>query len=102
MNAQQAMQAALANQGVDVTRGQQNLASQLQTQELGANIGTQTAMQNLSNEQQARVNNQAQQFQAQGMNAQQAMQAALANQQAGLTTGQENLRSNLQTQQLGT
>jgi hypothetical protein len=79
-----------------------NLKAKLGVQELGATIGTQTSLANLSNEQQARVNNQAKQLEAQGMNADQALKAALANQQSQLTTGQENLRSNLQTQQLGT
>jgi hypothetical protein len=80
MNAQQAMQAALANQQAGLTVGQQNLTAQ----------------------QQANVQNAANQLQASGMNAQQAMQAALANQQAGLTVGQQNQAANLNVQQLGT
>ena len=55
MNAQQAMQAALANQQAGLTVGAQNLSAQ----------------------QQAAVQNQAAALQAQGLNAQQAMQAAL-------------------------
>jgi hypothetical protein len=61
----------------------------------------QMAMANLSNRQQANVQNAANNLQAQGMNADQAMRAALANQQAGLTVGQQNLQSQLQTQALG-
>ena len=79
MNAQQALQAALANQQAGLTTGTQNLNAQ----------------------QQARVQNAANQLQASGMNAQQAMQAALANQQAGLTTGTQNLNAALGVQQLG-
>jgi hypothetical protein len=90
-----------ANQQAGLTTGQQNLASQQATQQLGTQTGLQTALANLSAEQQTNVQNQAAQNQARGMNAQQAMQAALANQQAGLTTGQQNLAANLSTQQLG-
>ena len=91
-----------ANQQAGLTVGQQNLASQIGTQQLGAGqIGLQTSLANLSSQQQANVQNQAAQNQAMGMNAQQALQAALANQQAGLTTGQQNLAANLGIQQLG-
>jgi hypothetical protein len=79
MNAQQAMQAALANQ------------------QMGYNVGTQ----NLSTQQQANVQNIANQLQASGMNAQQAMQAALANQQMGYNVGNQNLQANLGVQSLG-
>ena len=82
--------------------GQQNLQSNLQTQQLGTQTGAQTALANLSAEQQANVQNLASQLQTQGLNADQALRSALANQQAGLTTGQQNLDSRLQTQQLGT
>ena len=85
-----------------LTVGQQNLSAALQQQQLGTQTGLQAAMANLSNEQQARVNNQAMQFQAQGMNAEQSMRAALANQGADVTRGQQNLAAQLQTQQLGT
>lgn len=84
-----------------MTAGQQNLQAALQQQQLGTQTGMQAALANLSNEQQANVNNQAMQFQAQGMNAEQAMRAALANQQAGLTVGQQNLAARLGTQELG-
>jgi biotin operon repressor len=101
MNAQQAMQAALANQQTGLTVGQQNLAAQLGIQQLGTQTGVQTALANLSSSQQAAVQNQAAQNQARGMNSQQALQAALANQQAGLTVGQQNLAAQLGIQQLG-
>ena len=103
-NADQArqLQAQQANQAAGLTVGQQNLASQQGTQQLGTQTGLQTALANLSSEQQANVQNQAAQNQARGMNAQQAMQAALANQQAGLSTEQQNLAANLGVQQLGT
>ena len=90
-NAEQAasLQAQQANQQAGLTVGQQNLAASLGVQQLGAGqIGLQTALANMSNEQQANVQNLAAKLQTQGLNAQQAMQAALANQQAGLTTQQ--------------
>jgi len=85
-----------------MTTDRENLQAALGQQQLGVSTGMQAALANLSNEQQARVNNQAQQFQAQGMNADNAMRAALANQQAGLTIGQQNLAAKLGVQQLGT
>jgi hypothetical protein len=72
------------DRGATMTAQQANLQAALGVQELGTNVGLQTALANLSNEQQARVNNQATQFQAQGMNADNALRAALSNQQAGL------------------
>jgi hypothetical protein len=102
MNAQQAMQAALANQQAGLTVGQQNLGANLSVQQQGAQIGLQTALANLSSEQQANVQNQAAQLQTQGLNAQQAMQAALANQQTqsqyGLQQGQFTQQANLANQ----
>ena len=102
-NADQARQMAAqqANQGAGLTVGQQNLGANLGIQQLGTQTGAQMSLANLSNEQQASVQNQAAQNQARGMNSQQAMQAALANQQSGLTTGQQNLSANLGIQQLG-
>lgn len=94
--------AAQANQQAGLTVGQQNLAAQLGVQQLGTQTGLQTALANLTNEQQAAVQNQAAILQTQGLNANQALQAALANQQAGLTVGQQNLAAQLGTQQLGT
>jgi hypothetical protein len=90
-----------ANQQAGLTVGGQNLSALLGVQGLGAQYGTQMALANLSNQQQAAVQNQAAQLQTQGLSAQQAMQAALANQQAGLTTGQQNLQALLGIQQLG-
>jgi hypothetical protein len=78
----------------------QNLQSLLQTQALSVNTGLQTALANLSAQQQANVQNQAAQLQTQGLNAEQALRAALANQQANLTVGQQNQQARLQAQQL--
>ena len=102
-NADQArrQQAQISNQQAGLTVGQQNLGANLQTQALGSGQSLQTAMANLTNQQQSNVQNAANNLQAQGMNADQAMRAALANQQAGLTVGQQNLQSQLQTQALG-
>lgn len=104
------MQAAFENaqqqferdRAAGMTAGQQNLQASLQQQQLGVQTGLQTALANLSADQQARVNNQAAQLQASGMNADQALRAALANQGVDVTRGQQNLASQLQTQQLGT
>lgn len=85
-----------------MTTGQQNLQAALQQQQLGVSTGLQSALANLSNQQQAAVNNQAMQFQAQGMNAENAMRAALANQGVDVTRAQANQQAALQTQQLGT
>jgi hypothetical protein len=104
------MQAAFENaqqqferdRAAGMTAGQQNLQASLQQQQLGVQTGLQTALANLSADQQARVNNQAAQLQASGMNADQALRAALANQGVDVTRGQQNLAAQLQTQQLGT
>ena len=85
-----------------MTAGQQNLQAALQQQQLGTQTGLQAALANLSNEQQANVNNQALQFQAQGMNADQALRAALANQGVDVTRLQANQQAQMQAQQLGT
>ena len=97
------LQAGTANQQAGLSVGQQNLASQIGTQQLGAGqIGLQTSLANLSNQQQQQVQNQAAQLQTQGMNAQQAMQMALANQstqsQYGLAQGQMSQQTNLANQ----
>lgn len=84
-----------------MTSGRENLGAALQQQQLGVNTGLQAAMANLSNEQQARVNNQATQFQAQGMSADNAMKAALANQGVDVTRAQANLQSQMGAQELG-
>lgn len=81
--------------------GRTNLEAALGVQSLGAGQNLQVAMANLSNEQQARVNNQAQQFQAQGMNAENALRAALANQQTGLEALRANQQADLERQRLG-
>lgn len=99
---QQARQAAQqANIGTGLTVGQQNLAAQLGVQQLGTQTGLQTALANLTNEQQARVQSEANRLQAQGMNQQQALQAALANQGVQQQANLQNLSAALQTQGLG-
>lgn len=98
----QAQQQFERDRAAGMTTGQQNLQAALQQQQLGTQTGLQAALANLSNEQQARVNNQAQQFQAQGMNAEQAMRASLANQGVDVTRAQADQQARLQTQQLGT
>lgn len=94
-----------ANQAAGLQVGGQNLAAQLGVQQLGTQTGLQTALANLSSQQQANVQNQAAQLQAQGMNSQQALQAALANQQAGMSYGQftsaQDYNRALQNAQLG-
>jgi hypothetical protein len=89
------------DRGATMTAQQQNLAAQLGVQQLGTDVGLKTALANLSNEQQARVNNQALDLQAQGMNAENALRAALSNQQADLGVRGQNLQGAMQTQQLG-
>lgn len=99
---QQARQAAQqANVGTGLTVGQQNLAAQLGVQQLGTQTGLQTALANLTNEQQSRVQSEANRLQASGMNQQQALQAALANQGVQQQAGVQNLSAALQTQGLG-
>lgn len=97
-NAQQQFE---RDRAAGLTTGQQNLSAALQQQQLGVQTGTQMALANLSNEQQARVNNQAMNFQAQGMNADNALRAALANQGVDVARAQANLQSQLSTQELG-
>jgi len=70
------------NAGFNVNKA--NLDSNLQTQQLGANIGAQTALANLSADQQARVQNLAAQLQTQGLSSEQALRAAMSNQQYGM------------------
>lgn len=98
---QRELGAQQANQAAGLTVGGQNLAANLGVQQLGTQTGQQTALANLSAQQQANVQNQAAKLQAQGLTAGQAMQAALANQQAGLTVGQQNLAAKMGTQQFG-
>ena len=84
------LQGQIANQQAGLTVGQQNLGAQLGIQQLGTQTGTQIALANLSNTQQAAVQNQAASLQAQGMTSAQALQAALANQSSGLQAAQAN------------
>ena len=79
---------------------QANLQAALGVQELGTTTGLQTALANLSNEQQARVQNMAAENQTRGMNAENALRAALANQQADIGVRGQNLQGAMQTQQL--
>jgi hypothetical protein len=97
----QAQQQFERDRAAQLQTQQANLQAALGVQQLGTQTGLQTALANLSAEQQANVQNQAAQLQTQGLNAQQALQAALANQQAGLTVGQQNLQARLGVQQLG-
>ena len=97
-NAQQQFE---RDRAAGLTTGQQNLEAALRQQQLGTQTGLQAALANLSNEQQARVNNQALDFQARGMNQEQSMRAALANQGVDVTRAQANLQANLGVQQLG-
>jgi hypothetical protein len=98
----QAQQQFERDRAAGMTAGQQNLEAALRQQQLGTQTGLQAALANLSNEQQAAVNNQATQFQAQGMSAENAMRAALANQGVDLTRAQADQQAALGVQQLGT
>jgi len=98
----QGLQAQTANQQAGLTVGQQNLAANLGVQQLGeGQIGLQTRLANLNNEQQAAVQNESNRLQAQGLTAGQAMQAALANQGVQQQANVQNLSAGLQTQGLG-
>lgn len=98
---QNAQQQFERDRAAGMQTGAQNLAAKLGVQQLGTQTGLQTALANLSSQQQANVQNQAAKLQAMGMNQEQALRAALANQQAGLTVGQQNLQALLGVQQLG-
>jgi len=91
------LQGQIANQQAGLTVGQQNLGAQLGIQQLGVQTGAQIALANLSNEQQAAVQNQASKMQAQGMTASNALQAALANQQTAFNTSAQNAQLAQQT-----
>lgn len=86
-NTQQAaaQQAAMANQ-----------QSSLGVQSLGTQTGLQTALANLSAEQQANVQNLAAKLQTQGLNVESALRAALANQSSALSASQSNQQTGLQ------
>ncbi|CAB4190101.1 hypothetical protein UFOVP1288_36 [uncultured Caudovirales phage] len=81
--------------------GAQNQQASLATQQLGTNTGLQTALANLSSDQQARVQNQASILQTQGLNATLALQAALANQSAGLKTSEMGMSAQQANQSAG-
>lgn len=68
-------------------------AANLQAQQANQQAAQQIGLANLSNEQQAAVNNQAAYLQTQGLSAQQALQAALANQQAEMSAQQTNVQA---------
>ena len=98
---QQAQQQFGADRAAQMEAQRLNQQAALGVQQLGTQTGLQTALANLTNEQQARVQSEANRLQAQGMNQESALRAALANQQAGLTVGQQNLAAQLGVQQLG-
>jgi hypothetical protein len=90
---EQAAQQFERDRAAGMTAQQQNLAAQLGVQQLGTDVGLKTALANLSNEQQARVNNMAAENQMRGMNAENALRSALANQQADMQTQQYSEQS---------
>ena len=104
------LQGQIANQQAGLTVGQQNLGANLGVQQLGTQTGTQMALANLSNEQQAALANQALKGQYgltqgqfdQGANMQtsaQAQQAALANAAAKNAAAQFTSGQNLASAQ---
>lgn len=97
----QAQQQFERDRAAQMAAQRENLQAALGVQQLGTQTGLQTALANLTNEQQARVTSEANRLQASGMTQDAALRAALANQQAGLTVGQQNLQSQLGVQQLG-
>lgn len=82
------MQAALANQGAGLTVGQQNLAAQLGTQQLGAGQNLQAQLANQGMGFNVGQQNLASRLQTQGLGAGQNLQAQLANQQQNLAAQQ--------------
>jgi hypothetical protein len=98
---EQAQQQFERDRTAGMTAQQRNLEAALGVQTLGTQTGLQTALSNLSADQQSRVQNMASQLQTQGLNADQALRAALANQQMGFNVGQQNLNAMLGVQQLG-
>ena len=82
------MQAALANQGAGLTVGQQNLAAQLGTQQLGAGQNLQAQLANQGMGFNVGQQNLASRLQTQGLGAGQNLQAQLANQAQGMTAQQ--------------
>ena len=98
---EQAAQQFERDRAAQMAAQQANLQAALGVQELGTTTGLQVALANLSNEQQARVQNMAAENQMRGMNAENALRAALANQQADLGVRGQNLQGAMQTQQMG-
>lgn len=99
---QQAQQQFERDRAAQMAAQQENLRAAMGVQELGTQTGLQTALANLSADQQARVQNEANRLQAMGMNQETALRSALANQQAQLTSEQQNLAARLGVQELGT
>ena len=85
---QAALQAQQANQGAGLTVGQQNLASQLQTQGLGAGQNLQAQLANQGMGFNVGQQNLASRLQTQGLGSGQNLQAQLANQQQGMNAQQ--------------
>jgi len=100
MTKQQAFDAAKTEFADRFAREQANLQSKMGTQELESQYRQQINMQNLSNEQQARILEATQEFEALGMTKQQASQYALAKFQDRFAREQANLEANLGIQQL--
>tara|TARA_R110000787_G_scaffold36714_2_gene93526 strand:+ start:888 stop:2903 length:2016 start_codon:yes stop_codon:yes gene_type:complete len=86
------------DRGAQMGADQWNAGARLGVQELGTNVGMQSALANLSSEQQARVQNQQADLQAQGMTADNALKAALANQSTTLSADSTSAQMNLQGQ----
>lgn len=85
-----ALQAAQANQAAGINVGGQNLQALLSTQGLGAQLGTNVALANLSNQQAANQANLQSQLSTQQLGANTSLQAQLANQQAQYNTALQN------------
>jgi hypothetical protein len=84
MNADNALKAALANQGVDVTRGTQNLAAQLQTQGLNSEQAMRAALANQQTGLQVGQQNLQSMLETQRLGTQTGLAALQSNQQADL------------------
>jgi hypothetical protein len=94
---EQAAQQFERDRAASMEAQRQNLASQISTQQLKTTTDMQMALANLTNDQQARVQNMAAENQMRGMNAENALRAALANQQADL----DMQRASEQSRQFG-
>lgn len=91
-----AQQAALANQGANLTAGLQGNADQLRANEFNANAGQQAGMFNLTNEQQAGLQANADALQAALFNSAQAQQAGLQGNADQMEAGRFNIGTALQ------